>query len=140
MSENTNQRVLNLPALDAPEGHLRIDIEGQEPFMIPFMDYVTVDQVTEIIELQGDLENAETPVASMAATTKLLLALGLDIVHRLPAGHLLAIMKAWQAGPGNPGESDGSGTTALSEPIDTLSNTSYSPNITDSERSADQEV
>lgn len=136
MSTSDTQRVLSLPALDNPEGHLRVEIAGQEPFFIPFMDYVTVDQVGEIIEMHDDLEKADTSAASMAATVKLLTALGLTIVHQLPAGHLLAIMRAWQHGPGNPGESDGFETPS-SKPTDPNSNTSYSPTGGDSVTSED---
>lgn len=129
-----NQKTLTLPALDNPEGHLKVEIEGESPIFIPFMDYVTVDQISGIIDLQDSLQSAETPQESMTATISLLQALGLDIVNKLPAGHLLAIMEAWQNGPGDLGESGGSGTASL-EPIEQNLSTSYSATGTDSEMS-----
>ena len=114
---------LTLPPMDDPEGHLRVEIKGQEPFFIPFMDYVTVDQIGTILELQDALTDASTPKQSLEATTALLTALGMPIVQKLPAGHLVAIMRSWQAGPGDAGESDGSETSA-SEPTEEPSNIS----------------
>lgn len=136
MSEHNDQRVLTLPPLDNPEGHLKVVIEGQEPFYIPYMDYVTVDQVTEIIDLQERLDTAESPQESIAATISLLQALGLTIINKLPAGHLLAIMNAWQKGPGDLGESDGS--EASLEPTDSNLSTSSSATDSGSEESDSQ--
>lgn len=130
-----NQNSLNLPPLDNPEGYLTVNIAGREPILIPYMDYVTVDQITEILELQDGLQNASTPKESMAATVALLSALGLNIVNILPAGHLMKIMEAWQQGPGDLGESDGSRT--FLEPTELQSSTSSSATVSGSEISDD---
>lgn len=134
-----NQRTLTLPPLDNPEGHLKVEISGQEPFLIPFMDYVTVDQVGEILDMQDALQEAASPKESMAATISLLSALGLTIVHSLPAGHLLAIMEAWQKGPGDSGEFDGSETTP-SEPTALPLSTSSSATGSGSETLDDDQI
>lgn len=131
---------LTLPPLDNPEGYLRVEIAGQEPFLLPFMDYVTVDQVTEILDLYDGLQNAESQQAQMAATVNLLKALGLTIVQSLPTAHLVAIMRAWQEGPGDLGESGGSVTTSASEPIAEPSNTSSSEPVSDSAMSDEDDL
>lgn len=112
---------LDLPAVDAPEGYLEVRIAGQEPVFIPYPDYVSVDQMGEVMDLQAKMRTGENgePLPyreQLDLSRQLLSLLGIPDAGRLPVNHLVLIMQAWDGGPGDMGESDGSETS--SEPTD----------------------